>query len=177
MQPLQPGQLIKVWLSRRAVDRIQSDACKYFPLETGGVLLGWRKGNDRIIVDVIGAGPNALHGQTRFLPDHKWQMHHLAEAFRKSDGDLDYLGDWHTHPNGVAQLSDMDRGTLRRISRTVADPLMLIAAGDPSAGWTMAAWLQHKARWITAPSARDCHLQIFDPPSHWPTYVADDPQP
>lgn len=36
------------------------------PLENGGVLLGWRAGEDRVVIDLRGPGPHALHGPTLF---------------------------------------------------------------------------------------------------------------
>src|SRR4051812_37824791 len=99
------------------------------PLENGGVLLGWRSGEDRIVVDLRGPGPRALHGRHCFIPDHVWQLSEIKRAFHESRGDLDYLGDWHSHPDGIAEMSDLDSATLLRIARRVSAPLMLIVAG------------------------------------------------
>lgn len=170
MYPMQSESRLKVWLSHRAAEQIRLNAAKYFPLETGGVLLGWRNGPNRTIVDVIGAGPNALHGRMRFLPDHPWQMHHIREAFRSTSGDLDYIGDWHTHPDGIARMSAEDTITLRKISQKVKDPAMLIAAGNLSAGWHLEAWLQPTSKWLAREPAHGTDLQIFTPPEDWPNY-------
>jgi integrative and conjugative element protein (TIGR02256 family) len=108
-------------------------------LENGGIFLGWRSGEDRIIVDLRGPGPLALHGRHCFVPDHKWQVAEVKSAFETSDGDLDYLGDWHSHPDGVAEMSDLDSATLLRIARRVSEPLMLIVAGC-GLTWTPRCW-------------------------------------
>lgn len=161
---------VKIWLTHRVAERIQSDAAKYFPLETGGVLLGWRNGMDRIIVDAIGAGPKALHGRLRFLPDHAFQVRHIDNAFRTSDGDLDYLGDWHTHPDGIARMSSEDTSTLRRISRKVKTPVMLIAAGSNSSDWKLRCWLQPEGGFLSRVEPVDTEIRLFDPPPSWPSY-------
>lgn len=81
-----------IWLGRDAAQVIIEQANIFFPLETGGVLLGWRDGEDRVVVDIVGAGPKALHGRHTFIPDHSWQVEQIDEAFRNTAGDLDYLG-------------------------------------------------------------------------------------
>lgn len=116
-----------------------SEGTDRVPLETGGILLGWRSGDDRVIVDVLGPGLRALHGRYRFLPDHGWQVSEIHRIFRESRGDIDYLGDWHTHPGGQALMSGEDHLTLRRIEKRVRNPVMMILAGEKT-GWTLGCW-------------------------------------
>ncbi|WP_439472059.1 Mov34/MPN/PAD-1 family protein [Brevundimonas sp.] len=136
---------------------------QYAPLETGGVLLGWRKGPDRVVTAIVGPGPRALHGRHMFLPDHVWQIAQIDEAFARSNGDLDYLGDWHTHPDGAAALSELDRKTLHKLGRKTADSVMAIAAPAEGVGWTLAAWRQPRGRWLDRPGAAACELVYFSP--------------
>ncbi|WP_456862863.1 Mov34/MPN/PAD-1 family protein [Bradyrhizobium sp. USDA 4503] len=147
------------------------------PLENGGILLGWRSGEDRIVVDLRGPGPLALHGRHCFVPDHKWQEAEIKSAFEASDGDLDYLGDWHSHPDGVAEMSDLDSATLLRIARSVTAPLMLIVAGSQT-DWTPLCWKGE----IVGPlfwrrlMATPQELKIFDPSTVWPRRTAVSPE-
>src|SRR3712207_2886776 len=85
---------------------IVDEAYQHFPLETGGLLLG-RTGPERLVTCVIGPGPNATHERFRFNPDQRWQEDAVAAAW-KVDRDLEYLGDWHTHPTGRPRLSKLD---------------------------------------------------------------------
>ena len=92
------------------------EALAAFPLETGGLLLGWWTGADAALVtDVIGPGPDALHAATQFEPDTGWQRTALAEAWTQHPG-IEYLGDWHTHPNGTPKFSALDRAALATIA-------------------------------------------------------------
>lgn len=158
---------MKVWIGRSVVDEMRAEASTYAPLETGGVLLGWRDGEDRIVVDMIGPGPLALHGRHAFMPDHRWQLAQLRHTFKQSGGDLDYLGDWHTHPAGIAQMSEVDRGTLNRLAGRVPQALMMIAAGGEDA-WTFGAWMQQRGGWFGRTSPVDCEVKEFDIPESWP---------
>jgi integrative and conjugative element protein (TIGR02256 family) len=158
-----------VWLSSHVLRLMCEYAGELSPLENGGVLLGWRSGDDRIVVDLRGPGPRALHGRHCFVPDHSWHIAEIKRAFHESRGDLDYLGDWHSHPDGIAKMSDLDSATLLRIARRVSAPLMLIVAGSETE-WAARCWKGQIVRpflWrqlVATPQ----ELKIFDPPSVWP---------
>lgn len=114
-------------------------ARKYHPLETGGILLGYvSDGGEAVVSGIIGPGPRAKHSRLRFSPDHDCQMAVLEERFRETGGQLDYLGDWHTHPDGGINLSWRDRRTLVRIGRKTKArlpcPFMLVLSLERH-GW------------------------------------------
>ncbi|WP_198028161.1 Mov34/MPN/PAD-1 family protein [Bradyrhizobium murdochi] len=158
-----------VWLSSHVLRLMCRHARELSPLENGGILLGWRSGEYDIVVDLRGPGPCALHGRHSFIPDHAWQVSEINRAFEASCGDLDYLGDWHSHPDGIAEMSDLDSATLLRIARRVNAPLMLIVAGS-GADWSPQCWKGQLAgpllwrRLVAAPQ----ELKVFDPSAAWP---------
>lgn len=158
-----------IWLSQSVALTMQSHGENFYPLEVGGVLLGWRDGEHRIVTGLIGPGPKSLHGRYAFVPDHPWQVDQIGKAFTETGGDLDYLGDWHSHPNGTAQMSTMDDGTLSRIARHVIDPLMVILASRPS-DWLSGAWIANRRTFFRRPVISQQSLRAFEPPSHWPEY-------
>ncbi|WP_271611686.1 Mov34/MPN/PAD-1 family protein [Bradyrhizobium sp. CCBAU 21362] len=157
------------WLPSHVLRQIRSYARELFPLENGGILLGWRSGEDHVVVDLRGPGSRALHGQHCFIPDHAWQVSEIKRAFEASFGDLDYLGDWHSHPDGIAEMSDLDSATLLRMAKQVKAPLMLIVAGS-GAVWSPRCWKGQLAgpliwrRLVATPQ----RLKFFDPPAAWP---------
>jgi integrative and conjugative element protein (TIGR02256 family) len=162
---------LTVWLGRRALEKMRDEAAASHPLETGGVLLGWRSGSDRVVIDLRGPGPHALHGRHRFLPDHAWQVGEIHRAFRDTSGDVDYIGDWHSHPDGVAAMSNEDASTLRHIARRVTDPLMLILAGGTGGGdWSAVCWkgLLHRGLIYRRFEVVAQELRLFDPAAAWP---------
>lgn len=160
-----------IWLSRPIMTVIRDLAALFYPVETGGVLLGWRDGGDRIITGLVGPGPNALHGRYTFLPDHAWQIARIREAFDASLGDLDYLGDWHTHPDGLAEMSNMDCKTLSRIERRVKSPLMMIAAGSGK-NWTINGWSGFRSSFFANLRPQHEPVMLFDPPENWPSFTS-----
>ena len=162
-----------VWVRHEAAARMVEAARSLYPLETGGVLLGWRDATDRIVVDLIGPGPCALHGRHMFIPDHPWQLSHIRAAFAQSKGDLDYLGDWHSHPSGLAEMSAQDDRTLARLSRRVGGALMMIAAGADDA-WSFGAWSQRKLGLFSRAVTDPREVRVFTAPAGWPRYSAED---
>lgn len=136
-----------LWIEAQALCELNAEACRAFPQETGGVLVGYvADGQQPVVVAVIGPGPAAVHQRNRFQPDHQWQCEQLDDLYERSSGRLVYLGDWHTHPDGSPQMSWLDRRTIRAIARhspaQCAQPLMLIGGGSPE-HWL---WWGHRYR-------------------------------
>ena len=134
-----------LWIPQQGLAEMMSEADQRAPFETGGVLLGyWAASRDAAVVEfVVGPGPRAVHRRANFTPDCEHQEREIARLYSEADGNLQYLGDWHTHPNGPAALSNKDLSTLRRIARYRAarapHPVMLLLVGGEP--WRLAGWL------------------------------------
>ena len=132
------------WISNASVEKLIAEANRAFPLETGGILMGYIVGNEIIISELIGAGPDASHRTHSFKPDYAYQEAEVARLYEASSRKWTYLGDWHTHPRQKSPaLSSKDIQTLDRIARSrkarIATPLMLISSGQPDA-WKLNIW-------------------------------------
>jgi integrative and conjugative element protein (TIGR02256 family) len=126
----------RAWWAAAALEEALREAQRAFPLETGGVLLGWSPHPDAVVISrVIGPGPRACHRAASFEPDAAWQEERLEQAYEQAGRRLHYLGDWHTHPRGTVRLSRTDRATLQRIANhpdaRSARPVMAVLAGGP----------------------------------------------
>jgi integrative and conjugative element protein (TIGR02256 family) len=92
---------------------------------------------------LVEAGPNARRQPHRFDPDGPWQRGRIAELYQASDRRLNYLGDWHSHPQGGGP-SALDRSTARRIAETPAarcpSPVFLIVTNH-GGQWQLRAYL------------------------------------
>jgi integrative and conjugative element protein (TIGR02256 family) len=135
-----------MWVRDRVVTAMTAEASSRYPLETGGVLMGYWSGSDDLIVThAIGAGPSAQHHRETFNPDSAWQTEEIARHYSASGRVETYLGDWHSHPghDGFG-LSRRDRATLLRIATDPAArapvALMAVMVGEPE-DWHVAAWL------------------------------------
>jgi integrative and conjugative element protein (TIGR02256 family) len=133
-----------LWLPSDLLSLLAAEADRTSPLETGGVLLGYlaESGKDFVVTSVLGPGPDAVHERHRFSPDHPYQLQAIEQSYHESGRVLEYLGDWHTHPKGIAELSSLDLATLRRIAAfkhaRISSPVMLVLAPGPE--WNPKAW-------------------------------------
>jgi integrative and conjugative element protein (TIGR02256 family) len=116
----------RVWWAGAALEEALREAQSAFPLETGGLLLGWSPQPGAVVISrIIGPGPQARHRATSFTPDAAWQEERLAEAYEQAGRRLHYLGDWHTHPRGTVRLSSTDRATCD-VSPAIPTPVLPI---------------------------------------------------
>jgi integrative and conjugative element protein (TIGR02256 family) len=134
-----------VWISKSLIDEMESEARRWAPLETGGVLLGFWSTDEPTaeITAVTGPGPNAVHRRSSFIPDYDYQDREITVAYRRSGRIHSYLGDWHSHPFGSGMLSLSDRRTLQRIATDVGAraPQALMAVLSHKKAWTPHIWM------------------------------------
>ena len=134
-----------VYLSPALLTVCEWEVTRTFPLESGGVLMGTRVGDDVWHVDhIVGPGPRANHARYRFSPDLDYQTCEIAQQFHDTGGRSTYLGDWHSHPGAThGRLSYKDQGVLKKITNAPAAqcqvPLMMILWGQPDQ-WIPSLW-------------------------------------
>lgn len=152
MPSLQPNIAASgvVWISSDVLAFLCAEASSAAPNETGGVLLGYRVGSpsEPVVTSALGPGPKAVHELSRFAPDYEYHESEVARLYRESDGCLQYLGDWHSHPNNPGHLSECDAETLHRIcldsGARAPHPIMVILSYGPQ--WLPIAWSARKRR-------------------------------
>lgn len=134
-------------MAASALALMAKEAARYPGSETGGMLLGYWQGEDAVVACASGPGPAAERGRTWFHPDQEWQTQYLAQVYADTGRTITYLGDWHTHPGGIAKPSRRDRRTMRAVRREPAArqprPLMAIVAPCPEISpvlWCLLGW-------------------------------------
>lgn len=149
---IRTAAVLSLWLAASARERMETEADRTYPLETGGILVGYPTAQGPVVIDVIGPGPNASFRRRRFVPDAAYQERQLAALYEASGRLHTYLGDWHTHPDGIAAPSWLDRRTLHRIARSPSarapEPIMIILTGRPGC-WKLGGFqlLHQKRSW------------------------------
>lgn len=135
--------MANIWLSSHVMKEMATLADTNYPLETGGMLLGYvADNNDVVVTTIIGPGPAAKHARHTFEPDSAYQIEILHVHYRATHGQETYLGDWHSHPDGVSILSRTDKRTLALIAQNpssgIKNPIMAVIAGFPNQ-WNIGA--------------------------------------
>ena len=107
-------------------NQIQLQAEGEYPNENGGMLVG-RYSTDKhtVYIENIVVPMEKTTGRSTFMRNTKG-LEKVWERMAK-DG-LQYVGEWHSHPNGSTQYSDIDLAAMVDIEKEVAieNPLLLI---------------------------------------------------
>ncbi len=133
-----------IWIPKAIYEQNCREANARFPVETGGAFMGYWANNQVVITASIEAGPNATHRRYSFEPDYEWQHAQITKHYNGSGRLETYLGDWHSHPDGLSgNLSWQDKQALRRVAMTPAarapNPISIIFYGEPD-HWSTSAW-------------------------------------
>ncbi len=111
----EPGWLIRI--SRNAMTRMHEQLRSGRRSERGGLLVGYVHRKRRIIY-VTDALPPSV--DSRGSPRGFWRgvgeyPEILAQIASRTANLLGYVGEWHTHPHGSTEPSDIDQATIREL--------------------------------------------------------------
>jgi integrative and conjugative element protein (TIGR02256 family) len=87
--------------------------------EAGGMLLGrvLLGSNDMIIDRATTPSPNDKRGRFFFFRSRGAAQKEVVEAWKQSAGTINYLGEWHTHPEKIPTPSCKDRRNWIKITK------------------------------------------------------------
>lgn len=96
--------------------------------EAAGVLIGERRGEHIVITGL--SEPAKEDKRTRYSVDRCSRSHQetVDQAFSRSQGTHQYVGEWHTHPEDVPCPSPMDRRSWNNGLRDT-HPMILLVVG------------------------------------------------
>lgn len=81
---------------------------KGFAKESGGILLGERRGRYWIITDITTPMEFDIRGRTRFIRQDSKHIEYAKKVKSKSNKLQTYMGEWHTHPQVTPSPSNTD---------------------------------------------------------------------
>ena len=103
--------------------------------ESGGILLGYRRGSHLHVTEAT----------VPLLSDHASRTHFFRSAaphqeaalvrWRESGGTIDYLGEWHTHPEHSPSPSTIDTDGWQRICSSRKTPMLFVITGTQDRLW------------------------------------------
>jgi len=101
----------KVAFTQRAYTAMLSEVLKKTPVETGGILLGYRDASEWTVVESLDPGPHSIHQLSYFEYDQAYVTHQVNRVRNYYEPPLDLLGLWHRHPGSFDIFSGTDDGT------------------------------------------------------------------
>lgn len=108
--------------------------------ESGGILLGYRRGNHLHVT--MATAPQPGDGRWRFLFRRSKGSHQdiALHQWHASGQTVDYLGEWHTHPEPHPRPSHLDYTEWAKICARAPKPMLFMIVG-----WTGELWLGYSS--------------------------------
>lgn len=108
----------KLYLSMEVIKEIESEYKKNRYFEVGGILLGKMSSNlDTIYVDRLLKVKSRRKYSFTYIRNSKKAQKIINEEWKYSEGVMNYLGEWHTHP-GISPLPSLqDRQTILELTQ------------------------------------------------------------
>ncbi|MCQ3018898.1 Mov34/MPN/PAD-1 family protein [Pseudomonas tremae] len=129
-----------VTYDRGLVDMIKAQRLAALPNETGGSILGITdlKTKTIVLVDTLPPPPDSESSPTHFIRGKEGQLEALRKVHDLTAGIVDYVGDWHSHPNGCSVKQSADDHVLfaTLVSRMQIEglPALMLIVSDADLG-------------------------------------------
>lgn len=100
--------------------------------ESGGILMGYRRGNHLHIAAISSPQPGDRQHRFGFYRQARSHQRIALRHWKEEHQTMDYLGEWHTHPEVSPTPSSIDTGEWRRLceSRTMAMVFLILGTAD-----------------------------------------------
>lgn len=116
----------KIRLRQEAYEAIATETSKHLPVETGGILLGYREGTDFFVTHALLVDGQGASG-VKYVRDDV-RANSILDAFlaeRDLNDPVGYIGEWHSHPAPQGP-SPIDVAAIRETAKTSEGPLALL---------------------------------------------------
>lgn len=105
--------------------------------EAGGILLGCRRGIHLHVIEATVPTQMDRRGPMHFERSSIGHQETAINRWIQSGGTVDYIGEWHSHPEIMPYPSRIDQEAWRAISRTHAPyPMIFIIVGTSGRRWS-----------------------------------------
>jgi integrative and conjugative element protein (TIGR02256 family) len=119
-----------IHISKSVLKTIEEETKLHYPNEFGGVFVGYKTDENYIITNIL-IPDQYKNGKTIFVRHPGTLNERLVEIHNKTNGEIQYLGEWHSHPDGPTNPSMTDINAMKEISRdkniNIDKPLLMIA--------------------------------------------------
>jgi proteasome lid subunit RPN8/RPN11 len=130
---IQPELNLRLTIESNCLEEIEEYSRLHFPNEFGGILIGSYLNEYRdLVISGIICPDKFSNSPSRFEPDHKDLNRKLKALDSDFEGKIEYVGDWHSHPNSTNHFSPPDFKSIKDIAMSkkvnTHNPVLLIAA-------------------------------------------------
>lgn len=118
-------------------------------IEKGGILLGMRKVGAIEVTTVTFPTTQDIGTPTRFHRSDKFHQKTAMDEWRNSGDTVDWIGDWHSHPNASPIPSQIDKDEWKRIVRHTRKDMIFLVVGRKSIFAALQKVLEHSPKKLT----------------------------
>jgi hypothetical protein len=115
----------------KLLEYMYSKALDAYPNEVGGMLAGRYESKNSAIVEHI-VMPKAISGTPNEFVRNTAGLEELWSELKNKG--IEYLGEWHTHPNGSSHYSSTDLNAMSEVVKdnnvSILNPILLILSLD-----------------------------------------------
>lgn len=126
-----PFRGLSLEIENKLLEYMYNKALDAFPNEVGGMLAGRYENKNSAIVESIVMPKEIPGSHNEFVRNTEGLEELWAELKNES---IEYLGEWHTHPNGSSHYSWTDLHAMNEIVRdeyvSILNPILLILSLD-----------------------------------------------
>lgn len=103
--------------------------------EIGGIVIGRYRGPHLELIDLTKPGPADVSGPCSFLKQDPTHESKAQAAWKASGGTSTYVGEWHSHPRGGPDPSNVDRQNWRKVAKGLVRSAVFVIVAP--AGWAL----------------------------------------
>lgn len=140
-----------VWLEieQELIQQCYLEVYEYFPKEFGGIFLGEVNDNYAKITKII--TPGKFENSKSYFKRYSKELNsHIANIHSDSDGNIIYLGEWHSHPLNSPIPSQKDLDAMIEISLSsrvsIQTPILLIISYTETGVFTPRFYLTYNKK-------------------------------
>lgn len=159
-----PPSSFRVTIEEAVLEFIEAESRKSPRTETGGVVAGRGSLTEGrvVLTHVSGPGPRAKRTRYSFARDKEYCQAFLNRVAVESQGEVDYLGEWHKHHEAEPRPSGTDVRTAADIARSPdyhVGLCLLLIMGESDRRDSLRVFVVHpsgafvKTRWSASTSA------------------------
>ena len=160
-----PGKLrtLALLVPQAVLERLQTARSSSLPRETGGYLIGLRRGPYLEVTAATFQAPDDIATSSSFERIDPNHGRVALEAWRSDGGLSTIVGDWHSHPSGGGQPSSADLAAWRKLSRAekAAVAGLILGDGTMTAHLTTPGWSSARTQELVLIESTDADAVFF----------------
>ena len=126
---------LKIIVKDEVIDNIKKSYWSNLKYETGGILLGkFNRKNKLIEISEVYELKTNLFSKILYKRNARKAQKIINKRWKETEGIINYIGEWHTHPNMLAHPSGTDINSLKeihdKVKRVLPGTILIIAGKD-----------------------------------------------